>query len=193
VLTSRELYVGFVLLLGAERLFELALSARNARWARAQGALEFGREHLPAMKALHTALFVGAVLEVTLLGRPFIPALGIPCLVLVGLAQGLRYWAVSTLGRRWNITVLVLPGVPAEAGGPFRIVRHPNYLAVVVEGLAIPLVHAAYITAAAFTICNALLLRVRIRCEERALAEHCGYGERLGDRGRLIPARSSRA
>ena len=86
--------------------------------------------------------------------------------------------------------MLVLPGVPAVTSGPFRYLRHPNYLAVVLEGVAVPLVHGAYLSAVAFTVLNAALLRVRIRCEERALAEHCGYGERLGERRRFWPARA---
>jgi methyltransferase len=140
------------------------------------------------MKALHTAFFFACAGEVLLLHRPFIPALGWPMLALVVLAQGLRYWAVLTLGRRWNVRVLVVPGDPAVTAGPYRYLRHPNYLAVVIEGVAVPLVHTAWITALAFTLANAALLRVRIRCEEEALAVHCDYARRLGDRPRLFPA-----
>jgi methyltransferase len=107
------------------------------------------------------------------------------------LAQGLRYWTIATLGRRWNVAVLVLPGLPAISSGPFRFLRHPNYLAVVAEGLAVPLMHSAVITAGVFSVLNALLLAVRIDCEERALAQHCGYSERFAQRPRLWPARSS--
>jgi methyltransferase len=108
-------------------------------------------------------------------------------LTLLVLAQVLRYWAVLTLGTRWNVRVLVVPGDAAIVTGPYRYLRHPNYLAVIVEGFAVPLVHSAWLTALAFTALNAALLRVRIRCEEAALAAHCGYAERFATRHRFIP------
>lgn len=180
-------YTAFLALLGAERLVELFISRRNAAWALRRGGVEYGHGHFVWMKLLHSAFLAASVLEVLLLGRPFLPALGWPMLGMALAAQGLRYWAVTTLGRRWNVRVIVLPGEPAVAGGPYRYLRHPNYLAVIVEGLAVPLIHGAWITAVTFTLLNGLLLMVRIRCEERALARHCDYRRRLGRRGRLIP------
>ncbi len=180
-------YTAFLLLLGAERLVELIISRRNAAWALGRGGLEYGQRHFVWMKLLHSAFLAACVLEVWLLARPFLPALGWPMLALALAAQGLRYWAVTTLGRRWNVRVIVLPGEPAVAGGPYRYLRHPNYLAVIVEGLAVPLLHGAWITALSFTLLNGLLLAVRIRCEERALARHCDYRRRLARRGRLLP------
>jgi methyltransferase len=188
---SRVAFSVFIGALVLERAYELSLSQRNAARAKQAGALEYGARHLRWMKALHSGFFVAALLEVWLLPRPFVLALALPCLLLALLAQALRYWAIATLGSRWNIAVIVLPGVPAEASGPFRYVRHPNYVAVVIEGFAVPLLHGAYLTAGIFSVLNALLLGVRIRCEEQALAEHCGYRERLGSRPRFWPARSS--
>jgi methyltransferase len=112
------------------------------------------------------------VVEVAVAGRPFLPALAIPALVLAAASQGLRWWCIGTLGPRWNTRVIVVPGLPLVATGPYRWLRHPNYVAVVIEGVALPLVHTAWVTAAAFTVLNAvLLLRFRIPAEERALAE----------------------
>ena len=91
-------------------------------------------------------------------------------LVLVVAAQGLRWWCIATLGRRWNTRVIVVPGLAPVTGGPYRLLRHPNYVAVVVEGVALPMVHGAWITAVVFTVANAALLRVRIRAEDAALA-----------------------
>ncbi|MBI3770383.1 MAG: hypothetical protein HY271_18085 [Deltaproteobacteria bacterium] len=182
-------YLVLLALLGVERLGELVISRRNAADAVARGAIEVGQRHFQVMKVLHTLFLVACAAEVVLLRRPFIPALGVPMLVLAVLAQALRYWAVLTLGRRWNVRVLVIPGDQAIVAGPYRYLRHPNYLAVIVEGVAVPLVHTAWLTALGFTLANAALLRVRIRCEERALAAHCDYGRRLGDRRRLIPGR----
>ncbi|MEU8842381.1 isoprenylcysteine carboxyl methyltransferase family protein [Streptomyces roseus] len=165
-----DLYLLLIALVAAERFAELATARRNARWSLSRGAVEYGRGHYPAMVALHTALLVGCVVEPLLAGRPFLPALGWPALALVIGAQGLRWWCIVTLGPRWNTRVLVVPGLPLVAAGPYRLLRHPNYVAVVVEGAALPLVHTAWVTAAAFTLLNLLLLGVRIRCEEDALA-----------------------
>ncbi|MEU3909336.1 isoprenylcysteine carboxylmethyltransferase family protein [Streptomyces goshikiensis] len=164
-----SLYLLLLGLVAAERIAELAVARRNARWSLARGAREYGRGHYPAMVALHTALLVGCAVEPWAAGRPFVPMVGWSALALAALAQGLRWWCITTLGPRWNTRVLVVPGLPLVAGGPYRLLRHPNYVAVVVEGAALPLVHSAWLTAAAFTALNAALLTVRIRCEDTAL------------------------
>jgi methyltransferase len=163
----------YLVLVGAvalERLAELVISGRNARWSFERGGVETGRGHLPAMIALHVALLVAAPVEVLLAGRPFMPALGWPMLALVAAGQGLRWWCVTSLGRHWNTRVIVVPGAALVRRGPYRWARHPNYVAVVVEGLALPLVHTAWVTAIAFTALNALVLRARLRVENAALA-----------------------
>lgn len=112
------------------------------------------------------------------------------------LAQGLRHAAIYALGPAWNIRVIVVPERPAVDSGVYRFVRHPNYVAVVVEGFAVPLIHGAWLTALAFSVLNAILLAVRIRCEETALTTHCGYAPLMEGRGRFVPwplARSSSA
>ncbi len=182
-------YAALLALVALERLLELRLSQRNAAWALAQGGVERGRGHFRAMTALHTALLAGALAEVLLADRPFIPALGGSMLGLALAAQALRYWAIHSLGRRWNVRVIVVPGAPLVSRGPYRYLRHPNYLAVVLEGIALPLVHSAWVTALVFTLLNAWLLAVRIRCEEEALGEHCPDPEQLGGRPRLWPGR----
>jgi methyltransferase len=164
--------IWYTLLVGAvalERVAELVVSRRNERWSAARGAVVSGQGHYPVMVALHTGLLAGCLAEVWLGDRPFTPALGWPMLALVVAAQGLRWWCIRTLGPRWNTRVIVVPGLPLVAGGPYRWLRHPNYVAVVVEGLALPLVHTAWLTATAFTVLNAALLTVRIRCENTAL------------------------
>jgi methyltransferase len=155
---------------GAERVAELVVSKRNLAWSRARGGVEVGAGHYPAMVALHTGLLVGAVVEVAVLHRPFIPALGWPMLAIVVAAQGLRWWCITTLGKQWNTRVVVVPGAQRVTGGPYRLVSHPNYVAVVAEGIALPLVHTAWITALVFTVLNAALLNTRIHTENEALA-----------------------
>ncbi|WP_328818046.1 isoprenylcysteine carboxyl methyltransferase family protein [Nonomuraea cypriaca] len=163
-------YAVLIGLVVVERLAELVVARRNLAWARSKGGIEYGRRHYPWIVAAHVALLAAAPAEVWLLGRPFLPALGWPMLAVVVLSQGLRWWCIGTLGRRWNTRVVVVPGMPLVATGPYRWLRHPNYVAVVAEGLALPLVHTAWITALAFTAANAILLTVRVRVENAALA-----------------------
>jgi methyltransferase len=162
----------FVLLVGAvavERVVELVISARNVAAAKRRGGLETGLGHYPVMVALHAGLLAGAVAEVVITDRPFLAWLGWPMLTLLVAAQALRWWCIATLGPQWNTRVVVVPGLPRVSHGPYRLLRHPNYLAVVVEGVALPLVHTAWLTAMLFSVANLLVLRTRIRCEERAL------------------------
>ncbi|MGW3343726.1 isoprenylcysteine carboxyl methyltransferase family protein [Nonomuraea rubra] len=167
-MTAYALLIGLVV---AERLAELVVARRNLAWARARGGVEYGRRHYPWIVLAHVALLAAAPAEVWLLGRPFVPALGWPMLAVVVLAQGLRWWCIRTLGHQWNTRVVVVPGLPLVHRGPYRWLRHPNYVAVVAEGIALPLVHTAWVTALVFTITNAALLSVRVRVENAALAD----------------------
>lgn len=170
-MSSAAWFAVLVGVVAVERLVELVVSARNVRWALGRGGREEARGHYPAMVLLHAGLLVACVAEVGLADRPFVPVLGWTALAVVVAAQTLRWWCITTLGRRWNTRVVVVPGLPLVRRGPYRWFRHPNYVAVVAEGLALPLVHTAWVTALAFTVLNAvLLLRVRIPAEERALA-----------------------
>jgi methyltransferase len=159
-----------IVAVGLERLAELVVSKRNAAWSFARGGVESGRGHYVVMVVLHTGLLVGALVEVWLRRPAFLPALGWTMLALVLAAQALRWWCISSLGHQWNTRVIVVPGLPRVTGGPYRFLSHPNYLAVVVEGFALPLVHSAWVTALVFTLCNAVLLSIRIRVENRALS-----------------------
>jgi methyltransferase len=163
-------YVLLIIAVAVERVAELVVSTRNFTWSRARGGVEFGARHYPAMVALHGGLLVGCLLEPIALHRPFLPALGWPMLVVVLAAQGLRWWCITTLGRQWNTRVVVVPDAPRVTSGPYRFFSHPNYVAVVAEGVALPLVHTAWITALLFAVLNAALLRTRIRVENAALA-----------------------
>ena len=163
-------YTALIVLVGLERLAELVVSNRNLRWSRLRGGVETGAGHYPAMVVLHTALLAGCLAEVWLLDRPFVPALGWPMLALAVAAQALRWWCIKTLGPQWNTRVVVVPGAGRVSSGPYRYLSHPNYVAVVLEGFALPLVHTAWLTAAVFSVLNAALLGVRIRSESRALA-----------------------
>jgi methyltransferase len=188
----RVAYFLFLAAVGAERLFEMRLSRRHAGWAFERGGKEFAAERFSIMKLLHVALLVSCAAEVAIFRRPFLPLLGYPMLGCALGAMALRYWAVLTLGPYWNVRVIVVPGATPVTSGPYRYLRHPNYVAVITEGVAIPLVHTAFLTAIWFTLLNAWALRDRIRGEEAALTELCDYPVHLGDRPRFIPLKMQR-
>ena len=169
MVSSATAYTVLVGLVALERLAELVVSNRNLRWSRRRGGVEIGAGHYPAMVTLHSVLLLGCLAEVWLLDRPFQPALGWPMLALVLAAQALRWWCIRTLGPQWNTRIVVVPGAGRISSGPYRYLAHPNYVAVVLEGLALPLVHTAWLTAVTFSALNAVLLSVRIRSESAAL------------------------
>jgi methyltransferase len=170
MVTSLAFFTVVVALVAAERLVELVVSKRNAAWSMARGGRETGRGHYAVMVVLHTGLLVGMLVEAWV-RRPVVPVgLAVSMLVLAVASQALRWWCIATLGRRWNTRVIVVPDLPLVAAGPYRLMSHPNYVAVVVEGFALPLVHACWVTALVFTVANALLLTVRLRVENAALA-----------------------
>lgn len=155
---------------GLQRLLELRLSRRNERRARARGAVEYGADHYPWMVALHVSWLLSTLVE-GFLRRPEFPAYWPVPLALFLLVQPLRYRAILSLGERWNTKILVVPGERLVRRGPYRYLSHPNYVVVAVEILTFPLVFGAWITALLFSALNAALLYVRVREENRALAE----------------------
>jgi methyltransferase len=168
-MVSTRGYLALLGVLALERLRELGRSRRNARRLLERGAVESGRGHYPAMVALHALLFPSCIAE-RLLRRPR-PSRARTVLALAGLAGAhlLRRWVVRSLGDRWTTRVLVLPGAPLVTRGPYRWLRHPNYVAVATEMACIPLAGGCSISALGFSLANALVLSVRIRVEERAL------------------------
>ena len=184
---TRLLYTLLVAAVAVGRLIELRIAERHRRSLLARGGVEAGAEHYPWMVALHTAFLFAGPLEVWLLDRPFIPGLAAAMLVLLVSAVALRWWVIATLGERWTTRIIFLPGASPVTGGPYRVLRHPNYLAVITEIAALPLVHTAWITALAFSVLNFWLLRVRIRAEEAALAGVSDYETVFAGRPRLLP------
>jgi methyltransferase len=179
------LYLGVLCLLGLERAAELLLSRRNARRAFAAGGVETGRRAFAVMVVVHALFPIACAGEVLFLKRPFPGLPGLAALTVALGAQALRWWAIGTLGWRWNTRIIVVPGAAPVTGGPYRFVRHPNYLAVVLEIASIPLIHGAWLTALVFSALNLALLAVRIPAEERALGRL--YAEAFEGRSRLLP------
>jgi len=168
-MSSEMLFTLIIALTAIERLVELYFSKRNAKWSFAHGGKEAGQSHYVYMVILHTWFLLSCVAEVHFFARPFVPATGYMLIVAAILLQGLRWWCITTLGFRWNSRVIIVPGLPRVTNGPYRWFSHPNYVAVVLEGIVLPLIHNAWITALTFTLLNAILLSVRIRIENQAL------------------------
>lgn len=186
-MTTRWLFLFLVLLLGVQRLAEIRRSAHNERRILELG----GREHAPGqfrvMRFLHTAWFVAMLAEVFGLQRPFHPSLALIASIVFLAGQALRYAAILTLGGRWTVRVMTLPGTQPINEGIYRFIRHPNYLGVILEIAAVPLIHTAYLTSIVFSIANALLLVWRIRTEEAALRDNNSYEQVFADRPRFLP------
>jgi len=170
-MVSLYAYIALIVATAIERLVEVRVSLRNAQWSFDRGGVEHGAGHYPFMVVLHTGFLFACVLEPWFLEREFVPMLGYPMLVIAIACQFLRWWCINTLGQRWNTRVIIVPNLPRVTGGPYQYFSHPNYMVVALEGLALPLIHSAYYTAIAFTILNALLMVVRLRCENNALAQ----------------------
>ena len=182
---SLRAYLAIITALALERLFHLALASRNAHRAFALGAVERGQGHYPALAALHALFLVSAAAEAIMLRRPFPGALGWAALGAALGAQALRYWSIAALGSRWNTRIIVLPGASPVVRGPYRFMRHPNYLAVIIEIACVPMIRGCWITATVFSIANAVLLRTRIPAEEAALGSR--YALEFRGRLRLVP------
>jgi len=181
----------FLVLVGAVggcRIVELRLSRRHQRELAAGGAAVLPEAVFPAMVALHTGILAAAVLETLLLGRPFIGALAIPAVALVVLANALRFWVIATLGMQWNVRVVAsTPSLGVVTRGPYRFVRHPNYVAVFVELAALPLVHGAYLTAIAGALLHVAVLYRRIGLEESVLMADESYRRAFAAKPRFVP------
>ncbi len=186
-------YLVFLALIAVQRLSELSTTRRNTEWAHSRGGVEYGQRHYAWMKRLHTAFFIGCAVEAIVFDRPFAPALAIPMLLIVIACQATRWWTMRALGPYWNTRILVIPGARPVTTGPYHWLKHPNYLVVVIEVFAIPMVAGAWITALVFSVANALLLRTRIRCEEAALSAHTDYAELMRGRGSMLPDLRPRA
>src|SRR5262245_47437783 len=173
---------------GALRLIEMRLSRRHQRALAESGAAVLPERVFPAMVALHTGILAAAVIETLLLDRPFVTALAIPAVALVVLANALRFWVIATLGLQWNVRVVAsTPAMGVVTRGPYRFVRHPNYVAVFVELAALPLVHGAYLTAIAGALLHAAILHRRVDLEESVLMADESYRRAFDRKPRFIP------
>ncbi len=185
---TKFIFIGIVAAIVLQRLFELGISKRNAAYLLAQGGREHNDNLLGVVKVLQVSWWIAAITEVWLLDRPFIPILAAVALVATLAGQVLRYLSMRSLGQRWTLPIITLPNQPVVSSGIYSYLRHPNWLGVILEIAALPLIHSAYLTAVCFSLANALLMSKRIEAEEQALSEDTNYAYAFADKPRFIPA-----
>jgi methyltransferase len=182
--------MGYTLLLiavGLGRLIEMGVSRRRQRTLLREGIDKVPERHFGAMVLLHTSVLAGAALEVWLLKRPFVRLLALPMALLFLLANVLRWWVIATLAEHWNVQVMNSIGRGVVTHGPYRWIRHPNYVAVFLELLALPLIHSAWLTALLGSLAHSWVLWQRISTEEDVLMAHPAYRQAMGSKPRFLP------
>jgi methyltransferase len=180
-------FLGLLIAVGLLRGVELVISRRNQRTLEALGVGRAAEPHFHWMVLLHAFVLAGAALEVLWLNRPLIPWLAILMLTLFALANALRWWVIRTLGTHWNVQVMDSGSLGVITSGPFRYVRHPNYAAVFVELLALPLIHTAWLTALVGSAGHAWVLSRRLAVEEAVLLRNGDYRATVAHRPRFVP------
>ena len=180
------LYLGLLAVVGVSRLLELARSRRNERRAGPSLGIAAGGG-FPVMIAVHVGLLLLPAAEILSRRLRAKRIVGAPAFVALMGAACLRIWSIRSLGPQWNVRGAVPAGGHAVAAGPYRFVRHPNYLAVTLEMLALPLTWPAPLSACTLTLLNAAVLIPRIRAEERLLVRLPGYLDSMAGKKRFIP------
>ena len=184
---TKFIFTAIVVAVILQRLIELGISKRNAAQILARGGREHGSNSLGLVKVLQVSWWIAAVTEVWLLDRPFMPLLAIVALLFTLWGQVLRYLSIRSLGKQWTLPIMTIPNTKAVNSGIYRYLRHPNWLGVILEIGALPLIHTAYLTAVLFTLANAWLMSKRIRAEEKALIEDTNYASVFANKRRFIP------
>ena len=187
------LFLGLLATVGVARLVEMRLSRRHQRELAARGFSREPESGFWMMVTLHTAVLVGAAIEVVVARRPLVLPLALSALVILVLANGLRAWVIRAMAEHWNVNVVNSLGMGVVSAGPFRFVRHPNYVAVFVELLALPLIHTAYVTALVGAALHLFVLRRRIALEDGILLRDPAYRAAMGDKPRFVPSFMPRA
>jgi len=180
-------YLGLLVVVGIGRLGELAISRRNQRKLEKQGVRKIPEPHFRWMVIVHASVLIASAAEVLLLDRPFIPALAVAMGILFVLANVLRWWVIRTLAEHWNVEVMASSRVGVVSTGPYKWVRHPNYVAVVAELFTLPMIHTAWITAIAGTLADLEILRRRVHVEDTMLMNNPAYRLTMGGKPRFLP------
>jgi methyltransferase len=184
---TRIAYLILLAVVGVGRFVELRISRTNQKEMIDRGAARVSEPHFQWMVVVHTAVLIGAGLEVIFLRRPFIPALAIPMAILFFLSNALRWWVIGTLRSHWNVQIMNSAQLGVVSSGPYRWVRHPNYVAVFVELIALPLIYTAWISALVAAVGNGWVLHSRLAVEDRMLLSDAGYRAAMGSKPRFLP------
>jgi len=184
---SVYLFLALLLAVAALRIFELRISKRHQQQMASRGAAKVKDPYFRWMAMFHAVVLSGAAAEVILLHRPLIPALALPMFLLFVAANLVRWWVIRTLGEHWNVQVVDSTKLGFVASGPFRYVRHPNYAAVFLEMLALPLIHTAWITALAGALAHMIVLSLRLSVEDPVLLSNPDYAAAMGSKPRFFP------
>ncbi|MEA5509998.1 isoprenylcysteine carboxylmethyltransferase family protein [Crocosphaera sp. UHCC 0190] len=171
-MVTRWIFVGIIICVILQRLFELRISQRNATEILAQGGQEYSDNLLGVVKILQVSWWVAMIAEVWYFDRAFILSLAVIGLIATIAGQVLRYLSMQALGNRWTLAIMTIPGLPLVDTGIYRYLRHPNWLGVILEIFGLPLIHNAYLTAIVFSLANGLLMIQRIQTEEKALSDN---------------------
>lgn len=174
---------GFIV---SQRIIELFIAKSNEKWMKQRGAIEFGVKHYRFIVMLHVLFFVTFFLEKRLFNQGISSVWPLFLFVFL-LAQIIRVWAITSLGKFWNTKIIVLTNANVIRKGPYRFIKHPNYLVVAIELAVVPLLFNCYLTAVLFTILNGFILMVRVPEEERALYELTEYKDTFEETNRFIP------
>lgn len=170
-----------------QRLVELLIAKRNERIMKEKGAREFSPEHYKYIVMLHTGFLLSLFIESYMTDFELSPFFT-PLLMIFIVLQALRVWTIRSLGHFWNTKIIILPGAQVVQKGPFKFLRHPNYVLVALELIIIPLLFNAFFTAIVFTALNAWIIRaIRIPAEEAALSEQSNYESTFERIPRFIP------
>ncbi len=180
-------YLGLLLVVALLRIYELQISRLHQHEMAAHGASKVTDPVFRPMVLVHTGVLLGAALEVVFLHRPFYPVLAAVCFAIFLAANLVRWWVIRTLGEHWNVQVMNSTGMGVITTGPFRYVRHPNYAAVFVELLVLPLIHCAWITACLGSAAHVFVLSRRITTEERVLFSDPYYRQAMYAKPRFLP------
>jgi methyltransferase len=186
-MSTKYIFIGIIFAVIFQRLFELRISKNNEAYILSKGGEIYNDNLLGAVKVLQVSWWIAAITEVWYFDRPFNFALASVCLSITLLGQLLRYLSMKALKRCWTLPIMTLPRMSVVDRGIYRYLRHPNWLGVILEIAALPLIHGAYLTAIIFSIANALLMRQRVQTEEQALAKNSNYSIIFANRPRFIP------
>ncbi len=150
-----------------QRISEMYIAQKNEQWMKAHSGREFGKRHYPLFIYLHVLFLISIIAEVS--WQESIK-FKLSFLIIFLVAQVGRIWCITSLGKFWNTKIIVIPKVIRMKRGPYRWLKHPNYVIVFIELFSLPLIFNAYIVATIFPILHILLLMIRIPIEERALS-----------------------